>query len=202
MEIRYWIQQADYTSTEYDPVDVGTAIRILRSHDWPAALEFEREREAAGLETCPPGIGFVADQNRILHICPGRGGTALVHYHTDEPRLFVRTMPVLVGFGAVVVSGVTASHLLTGAGGLMRSSLGVVTGMVGLYLLRNLTRRLHRTMSSRFEPVVRTSPEISWPDLPELVRRFFAEDHMWLSERIGRPDKPRQPPRGAHASTQ
>lgn len=112
-KIRYWLQRADYTSTEYDAVDAATAVRILDLHDWRAELEFEREREAAGLETCPPGIGFVADANRFLHICPGRDATALVHYHTDEPRLRLRTTPMLVGSAGVVVSAITASRFLT-----------------------------------------------------------------------------------------
>jgi hypothetical protein len=32
------------------------------------------ERES---ESCPPGIGFVGDDRRVLHICPAEDGSAL-----------------------------------------------------------------------------------------------------------------------------
>ena len=68
MLLPYWIQQADYSATDHDPVDLTRAIHTVQSHDWQAELQLGQEREAAGWESCPPGIGFVGD-GRILHIC-------------------------------------------------------------------------------------------------------------------------------------
>ncbi len=88
MSITYWIQRADFRSDEFDAVSEANAQQALKEHDWPAELDYMDELEAAGTETCPPGIGFVSDDGRILHICPERNGRAMMHYHfTSSWRL-------------------------------------------------------------------------------------------------------------------
>jgi hypothetical protein len=107
--IPYWIQRADFVATEYGGVDFVRAFEILKTHDWQQERRLLKEREeAAGLEMCPPGVGFTAAPGRILHICPGEIGAALVHYHFPEPRRrlgFIRsTAPTVRSNPAVPVS--------------------------------------------------------------------------------------------------
>lgn len=90
----YWIQRADFSATDHDPVDATTAIHIVQSHDWPRELQLEEERKASGLDRCPPGIGFM-NGDRILHICPAANGTAMVHYHGGVRGVDVLTNPRL-----------------------------------------------------------------------------------------------------------
>jgi hypothetical protein len=83
--MRYWIQRADFSSDDFEPVDLVGAERILRNHDWRTALGFMRalarsHGEESG-EYCPPGIGFARDDGRLLHICPNENGTALCFYN-------------------------------------------------------------------------------------------------------------------------
>lgn len=124
----YWIQRADFSSTENEAVDVERAIELVSVHDWSDELRLFESLEAAGREVCPPGIGFVASPGRILHVCPNRDGTALVHYHFLEE---------------------------------------------------------HRTLG--FVPtsrsVVRSESAVSSWQIPEFIRRFYAEDHAWLCGR-------------------
>jgi hypothetical protein len=64
-KIGYWIQHADFTSTDYEPVDSISAELALRKHDWATARAFMRAlRRSEGWnsgEFCLPGIGFVAE---------------------------------------------------------------------------------------------------------------------------------------------
>ncbi len=80
----YWIQRADFATTDHDPVDVATALRVFDAHPWPDELAFESELEAGGHDYCPPGIGFVDPDGPILHLCPSADGHALVHYHVGS----------------------------------------------------------------------------------------------------------------------
>ena len=88
-----WIQRADFTATEHPPIDSSRALELMTTHDWPSEWRLLREREAGGLETCPPGIGFTASAGRLLHICPGENGGALVHYHCSERRRWLGLVP-------------------------------------------------------------------------------------------------------------
>jgi hypothetical protein len=66
---------------------------LMRTHDWLSEWRLLEERAARGLETCPPGIGFTAGPGRILHICPGEDGRALVHYHFSERQRWLGLIP-------------------------------------------------------------------------------------------------------------
>ena len=88
-----WIQRADFTATEYEAVDSVRAVELLSAHDWPSEWRLLREREAAGLETCPPGVGFTAAPGRILHVCPSDDGRALVHYQFTESERWLGFIP-------------------------------------------------------------------------------------------------------------
>ncbi len=104
--IPYWIQRADFAATEHEAIDSVRAVELLSAHDWPGEWRLLREREAAGLETCPPGVGFTAASGRILHLCPGDDGRALVHYHFAETRRrlgFISSSAAVVRTNSTVV---------------------------------------------------------------------------------------------------
>ena len=85
----YWIQRADLTVSEFEPVDLPGGLRAFQARDWGEERALESELEAGGEESCPPGIGFVAPTGAILHICPRSEERAMVHYHArTRSRLF------------------------------------------------------------------------------------------------------------------
>jgi hypothetical protein len=116
MRLPCWIQRADFSATDHEPVDADTAVHVVQSHDWRAEWQLEQDRRSSGLECCPAGIGFVGGR-RILHICPAADGTALVHYHPHG------------------------------------------------------------------EPVV-TNHRVTSTDIAECIRRFYADDHLWLTNML------------------
>jgi hypothetical protein len=94
--IAYWIQRANFATTEHGPVDATEAVRVFESHDWHRELNDYIELERAGAECCPPGIGFVAPNGEILHICPDAHQNAVVHYHLNAPSTILGIIPVQV----------------------------------------------------------------------------------------------------------
>src|SRR6266850_2964542 len=90
----YWIQRADFSSAEFEPVDVTGALRAFTMHDWRAELALLSELEAKGSESCPPGIGFVTPNGAILHVCPSSDGRALVHYHAETISKVLGFIPI------------------------------------------------------------------------------------------------------------
>ena len=85
----YWIQRADFSSSDFGPVDVTGAIRAFTMHDWHVELDFQSQLEIRGDDCCPPGIGYHDTNGSILHVCPDSEEAALVHYHAETvTRLF------------------------------------------------------------------------------------------------------------------
>lgn len=100
--VTFWIQHADFSTTDGRPVSVDEAIRAFSGHDWEAELAAAHKRSLSGAETCPPGIGFVpadAASDILLHICPKSWDLADVAYQyvSEPPKLLgvVRRAPVL-----------------------------------------------------------------------------------------------------------
>ena len=89
--LAYWIQRADFSATDYDPIDVAGAIRAFDAHPWSEELILQSELEDNGREYCPPGIGFVDPDGPILHVCPTADGRALVHFHSKPSAWLLRT---------------------------------------------------------------------------------------------------------------
>jgi hypothetical protein len=83
----YWIQRADFSATDYGPVDTSGAVRAFTSN-------LLSKLEKAGERCCAPGIGFVDPAGPILHVCPGADGSALVHYHNNTTRKFLGIVPL------------------------------------------------------------------------------------------------------------
>ena len=116
MNIPYWSQHADLSADDHDSVDLTEALQAYRAHDWSREVEEQTRLEQAGTENCPPGIGFVPGDGRILHICPGPDGDCLVHYHFTARRRFLGISP----------------H----TGDALQSRLGVPAGLIPEFITR------------------------------------------------------------------
>ena len=57
----------------------------FRARSWPRELEFEKSRQSAGEESCPPGLGVFPGDGRLLHLCP-TPTDLVVHYHYNHER--------------------------------------------------------------------------------------------------------------------
>jgi hypothetical protein len=94
--LAYWIQRADFTTTDYDPVDVAGALRALDAHPWHDEWTLQAELENGGGEYCTPGIGFVDPDGPFLHVCPTADGRYLVHYHAKTAFSILRPFATTV----------------------------------------------------------------------------------------------------------
>lgn len=98
----YWIQHADFTTTDGQPVTVEEAVQAFSSHDWDAELSNAKGLQASGTgEVCPPGIGFhpiEEGSELLLHIRPSSWDKADIDYQFSEQRkrLFGLVSPMLV----------------------------------------------------------------------------------------------------------
>jgi hypothetical protein len=93
MRISYWIQHADFASEDHDPVDVSEAIRVVENHDWISELQKRSQLEESGEEWCDPGIGFVADEGLILHLCPVSADRWYFYYHYAAKQKLLGFIP-------------------------------------------------------------------------------------------------------------
>lgn len=179
--IPYWIQRADFSSTDFPAVDAESAIRILHAHDWQTELEFERVRNESGLESCSPGIGLVACDGRVLHICPWPHAMALVLYSSNEPRWRWPTAPALLRFAVVIVAGAASWRFLTTPESTAALLPGLAAAAIGVYALQGLMRELRQPLTTvSTEAVNRAARDVPAREVPEFIRRFFANDHEWL----------------------
>lgn len=83
MKVGYWIQNADYSAVDHDPVDYQGALAAWRGHDWAAALAEFDKLDSAGEDCCPPGIGFTRPMTPIaefLQICPAPDSSWTIYY--------------------------------------------------------------------------------------------------------------------------
>ena len=83
--VSYWIQRADFSTTEHGLVGEHEAVQAFQQYDWVTEVARARRLEASGVEFCAPGIGFVAEPDHFLHVCPD-GATAVVHYYYEGRR--------------------------------------------------------------------------------------------------------------------
>jgi hypothetical protein len=92
--LKCWIQHADFSATDNEPVDASAAVRAFTTHDWAEETNLLSTLEKAGKGFCPPGIGFVYPAGPILHVCPSVDGSATVHYHDNITRKFLGIVPL------------------------------------------------------------------------------------------------------------
>ncbi len=93
-EIPYWIQHADFSTDEFPPTNIASAIKAFGEHCWESELEMRMRREDVGEDFCDPGIGFVPGDGRILHICPMAKGRGYIHYHFPEDKRLLGLIPL------------------------------------------------------------------------------------------------------------
>ena len=91
--IPYWIQRADFSVMDGPPVIEADAVRAFLTHDWEAELAFRAQLAGREQEWCDPGIGFVAPDGRVLHICPHPGATADAFYRFQARRRLLGLFP-------------------------------------------------------------------------------------------------------------
>lgn len=82
---KFWIQRADFSSEEFDPVELKIAQAIVTGYNWASELalfhKLFEESENHWDECCSPGIGFLTDDEKhLLHICPMDDESALCFY--------------------------------------------------------------------------------------------------------------------------
>ena len=82
-----WIQKHDFSADERDNVEIDDALACFKGFDWDAEI-LKEEANAKGIEGCPPGMGLVSDDKRILHLVPRSRG-AEVHYHSERKKKFL-----------------------------------------------------------------------------------------------------------------
>ena len=81
-----WIQSADFSTSELGALDRASATKAFLKHDWEVENSLLEERESNGDESCPAGIGLVAETGEILHICPTNSEHVMFHYHYPADR--------------------------------------------------------------------------------------------------------------------
>jgi hypothetical protein len=75
VKLPYWIQRADFTSTDFEPVDLVEVEAILRDHDWRGELQLLKSLQEESEDCCPPSIG-INGADAILQLCPSADRTA------------------------------------------------------------------------------------------------------------------------------
>ena len=90
--ISYWIQRADFSSSDHEVSGEVDVVSAFESHDWHTELELFEDLESRGVDNCPPGFGVNLSDGQILHVCPG-AQEALVHYHFVESFKLLGIIP-------------------------------------------------------------------------------------------------------------
>jgi hypothetical protein len=107
----YWIQHADFSTTDGGAVTLPEAMRIFHAHDWTAEMDRARAMIAAEAgDVCPPGIGFLVDDpasDLLLHICPMSWETVDVHYsHPVAMKRLFGLLPATQTVGTTSKAGI------------------------------------------------------------------------------------------------
>jgi len=87
MSGRFWIQNADLTSTPDHPLTNGLdVLKWFDQYDWSEQWALQSDLEARGEVFGAPGFGVVRKTGVILHICPYSDGTVFGFWHTRLPK--------------------------------------------------------------------------------------------------------------------
>ncbi len=86
-----WIQLHDLSSQDRDSVSEDEAKQTLLTFDWQSEL---RKRDEVQGESCDPGLGLVAQDGAILHICPQDSTSCYVYYHYSKPKKLLGFIPI------------------------------------------------------------------------------------------------------------
>ena len=86
-----WIQKENLESVEFEAPDSTVARRVLREVDWTWTFEPQVPGDASAL-----GLGLMAGDGHILHICPDAEGQCLVHFHFPHQVKVLGLIPLTV----------------------------------------------------------------------------------------------------------
>ena len=89
-----WMQMHDLSHADLPDGSIESATQALGEFDWDSEIQKEEQAAASGSECCPPGMGFVCDSGRILHIIPASGSRSHYHYHYPLTKKLLGFIPV------------------------------------------------------------------------------------------------------------
>lgn len=89
-----WIQSADYSTQTFPFVDAADSLRLYHAHNWRDEMIWMDELQGLQQDFCPPGIGFIKDGRRFMHIMPDGVGNILVDYRSPDLPTTKRLDPV------------------------------------------------------------------------------------------------------------
>ncbi|MGI9627408.1 MAG: hypothetical protein ACR2QM_11280 [Longimicrobiales bacterium] len=69
------------SSEDLGALSKSQAVERFEEYDWGTELTWLGELEFAGAQRCPPGMGLVDTDPRILHLCPLSQTLLRAHYH-------------------------------------------------------------------------------------------------------------------------
>lgn len=79
--MKVWTRRHDFSSSGDSTVtSVDEAVAMLRNFNWESEIQKEQAARANGTDCCPAGMGLISQNKDILHIIPGRGDAALIHF--------------------------------------------------------------------------------------------------------------------------
>jgi len=86
----YSIQGADLDIREEATLNnARQASRIFQEYDWQKELKLQSKLEAAGEESCPPGLLINPRVFEFLHFCPNLDGSMKVYCTAEIPTKFL-----------------------------------------------------------------------------------------------------------------
>jgi hypothetical protein len=88
-----WMQLHDLSHSDLPDGSIKFAMRALSEFDWDSEILKEEQAAASGAETCPPGIGFVSEDGRILHVLPASHRRSHYHYHFPIEKKMLGFIP-------------------------------------------------------------------------------------------------------------
>ncbi len=84
-----WIQYHNFDYDYLGSISYNEAMTKYRAFDWETEILKGEQSKIEKKECCSPGMGFVSEDRRILHIVPMNKG-ALIHYHYPKKRRILR----------------------------------------------------------------------------------------------------------------
>lgn len=78
--MKVWVQKHDFSSVDLDDGSMEASIEAMAAVDWADEGRLAEAAERDGRDCCPAGIGWVAEDGRILHLMPNGEGTMNISY--------------------------------------------------------------------------------------------------------------------------
>ena len=86
-----WIQLHDFSSSEKNDVNVEQAKEAFSTFDWKSEIDAVNQTKE---DTCDAGIGLVAPDHSILHICPIDLNSCYVFYSYKTSTKLLGFIPI------------------------------------------------------------------------------------------------------------